>query len=345
MKMILSMLLVTTAFFVPAAKAAEVTGAGSTFIYPLISKWADEYKKTSGVAINYQSIGSGGGIKQIESKTVDFGATDMPLKSEELVKQELVQFPLISGAVVPVVHVEGLQAGQLKLDGKVLADIFIGKIKKWNDAAIASLNAGVKLPDQDIAVVHRADGSGTSFIWSNYLSKVSDEWKTKVGEGTAVNWPVGVGGKGNEGVAQYVTQLNGAIGYVEYAYALQNKMAFVQMKNKAGKFVQPELKSFSSAVSGADWASAKDYYLILTDADGAGSWPIAGSTFVLMRKSQADGAQAKQVLSFFKWAFEKGEPMAKDLNYVSLPKKVTAQIEKTWKSEIKARDGKAVLIP
>ncbi len=324
------------------AVAADITGAGSTFVYPLIAKWADAYKKETGHSINYQSIGSGGGIKQIESKTVDFGATDMPLKPEELEKEGLVQFPVVNGADVPVVHIAGIEAGQLKLTGVILADIYLGKIKKWNDSAIRSLNASLKLPDQAITVVHRSDGSGTTFIWANYLSKVSAEWKTKVGEGTSLNWPTGVGGKGNEGVASYVKQIDGAIGYVEYAYAHQNKMAHAQVKNLAGMFVQPTSETFSAAASGAEWGKAKNYYLILTNAPGKNSWPIAGSTFVLMQKVQDKPEQGKEVLKFFKWAFEKGNGMATELFYVPLAPNVVKMIEKTWKAELKGSDGKAI---
>ncbi len=328
-----------------AHAASEMTGAGSTFVYPIISKWADAYKKETGNSMNYQSIGSGGGIKQIQSKTVDFGATDMPMKSEDLAKDDLVQFPLINGAVVPVVNIAGVEAGKLKLSGTVLADIFLGKIKKWNDVAIMEMNKGMKLPAQDISVVHRSDGSGTSFIWTNYLSKVSSVWKTKPGEGTAVNWPVGVGGKGNEGVASFVKQIDGSIGYVEYAYAMQNKMSFVQMKNKDGQFVEPNLESFKTAADGGDWATAKDYYLILTDAAGKKSWPIAGSTFILMHKTQENPEQAKHVLGFFQWAYKKGSSMAQELSYVPVPGKVIAMIEKTWKTEIKTKEGKAIALP
>lgn len=327
------------------ASATEMTGAGSTFVYPLISKWADAYKKETGDSVNYQSIGSGGGIKQIQGKTVDFGATDMPLKSEDLAKDNLVQFPVINGGVVPVLNVAGITTGQLKLTGDVLANIFLGTIKKWNDPAITGLNKGLKLPDQAITVVHRSDGSGTSFIWSNYLSKVSADWKTKVGEGTAVNWPTGVGGKGNEGVASYVKQIDGSIGYVEYAYALQNKMASVQMKNKAGQFVEPKAETFKSAAAGAEWEKAKDFYLILTDAPGKNSWPIAGSTFILMHKTPEKTEQAKATLKFFHWAYNKGQGMAEELNYVVLPTKVTALVEKTWKADIKTKDGAAVFVP
>lgn len=321
------------------SSAAEITGAGSTFVYPLISKWAEAYKKETGVAVNYQSIGSGGGIKQIKSKTVDFGASDMPLESAELAKEGLVQFPIVNGALVPVVHVTGVAPGQLKLSGSVLADIFLGKVKKWNDPAIVALNKGLKLPDQSIQVVHRSDGSGSSFIWTNYLSKVSPDWKSKVGEGTAVKWPTGVGGKGNEGVAQYVKQIDGSIGYVEYAYADQNKMTYTQMQNAAGTFVQPDPKTFSAAAAGGDWAKAKDFHLILTNAAGKNSWPIAGSTFILMHKQPAKPEQAQATLKFFNWAYTKGADTAQDLKYVPIPNTVVKQIEKTWKENMKAADG------
>jgi phosphate transport system substrate-binding protein len=327
-----------------AAEAQQITGAGSTFVYPVLSKWADAYKKQTGTSVNYQSIGSGGGIKQIQSKTVDFGATDMPLKSEDLAKDGLVQFPIINGADVAVINVAGVKAGELKLTGEVLAQIFMGKIKKWNEPAIQELNKGVTLPDQAITVVHRSDGSGTTFIFTNYLSKVSADWKQAVGEGSAVTWPAGVGGKGNEGVAAYVKQIAGAIGYVEYAYALQNQMIYTQLKNQAGEFVAPDEKSFRAAAQGADWAHAKDYYLILTNAPGKNSWPLAGSTFVLMQKSQANVAQGKAALQFFRWAFQHGEGSAVELHYVPLPKAVTNLIEKTWKAEIKSADGKALAI-
>lgn len=325
-----------------SAFANDMTGAGSTFVYPLISKWADAYKKETGNSVNYQSIGSGGGITQIKNKTVDFGASDMPLKPEELATAGLVQFPIVNGADVAVINVPGIEAGKLKLTGPLLADIFLGKVKKWNDAEIAKINAGMKLPAKDITVVHRSDGSGTTFIFTNYLSKVSPEWKEKAGEGTAVNWPVGVGGKGNEGVASYVKQIEGSIGYVEYAYALQNNMTFTQMKNDAGQFVEPTRESFKAAAAGADWAKAQDYYLILTNAPGKKSWPIAGSTFVLMQKAQANSAQAKEVLKFFHWAYGKGEGMAEELHYVPIPAAVSKTIEKTWSEKIKGADGSAV---
>ena len=338
--LLLAVLAIPPAF----SQAAEITGAGSTFVYPLLAKWADSYKKETGNSINYQSIGSGGGIKQIQNKTIDFGATDMPLKSEDLEKDGLVQFPIISGAIVPVLHVSGVENTKLKLTGPLLADIFLGKIKKWNDTALTALNPGLSLPDKAITVVHRSDGSGTSFIWTNYLSKISPDWKNKVGEGSAVNWPAGVGGKGNEGVASYIKQIDGSIGYVEFAYALQNKMTTAQIKNAAGNFVEAKAESFKAAVSGADWGKAKDYYLIMTNAPGKTSWPIAGSTFVLMQKVQAKAEQAKEVLKFFRWAYKKGEAQAAELHYVPLPKPVTQQIENTWQNRIKGADGASVAV-
>ena len=322
--------------------AADITGAGATFPYPIYAKWADAYKKETGVGMNYQSIGSGGGIKQITAKTVDFGASDMPLKPQDLDKSGLMQFPTVIGGAVPCVKLAGIQPGQLKLDGATLADIYLGKIAKWNDPAIAKLNPGVKLPATAVSVVHRSDGSGTTFIWSNYLSKVSDEWKSKVGEGSAVNWPTGVGGKGNEGVASYVQRIEGAIGYVEYAYVLQNKMAYVQMKNKEGEYVAPNAKAFAAAAAGADWKSAPGMYVILTDAPGRGAWPIAGATFILMHKAQEKPDSARQVLKFFSWAYAKGDGMAQALDYVPLPDSVVHLIESTWKSQIRDTAGKPV---
>ncbi len=321
--------------------SAELTGAGSTFVYPILSKWASAYKKETGTSINYQSIGSGGGIKQIQSKTVDFGATDMPLKAEDLAKDGLVQFPVINGAIVPVVHLANVKTDELKLTGQLLADIFQGKVTKWNDPEIVKLNSGVKLPDQAITVVHRSDGSGTSFVFSNYLSKVSADWKAKIGEGTSVNWPAGVGGKGNEGVASYVKQIDGAIGYVEFAYALQNQMIVVEMKNQTGNFVKASGESFQAAAANAAWDKAPNYYLILTDAPGKASWPIAGSTFILMHKSSDNALKAGEALKFFRWAFKNGAAMAKELNYVPLPESVSNMIEKTWKAEVKTADGAA----
>jgi len=324
------------------ALAIDITGAGATFPYPVYAKWADAYKKSTGVGLNYQSIGSGGGIKQITAKTVDFGASDMPLKPEELDKAGMIQFPTVIGGAIPTVNLKGIKPGELRLTPEALADIYLGKIKKWNDAAIASINPGVKLPDTDVNVVHRSDGSGTTFIWSNYLSKVSPEWKSKVGEGTAVNWPVGVGGKGNEGVAQYVQRIDGAIGYVEYAYVLQNKMTFVQMKNRDGNFVAPSAKAFQAAAAGADWKSAPGMYLILTDAPGKDAWPIAGATFILMHKVQDKPENGKQVLSFFDWAYDKGDRMAEELDYVPMPDSVVQLIKASWKSQIKDASGKPI---
>lgn len=324
------------------AQATDLTGAGSTFVYPVIAKWADAYKKETGTSVNYQSIGSGGGIKQIESKTVDFGASDMPLAVDELDKNGLLQFPIINGGDVPVVHLTGVNSAALKLTGEVLAEIFLGKIKKWNDAALAKLNPSLKLPDLDITVVHRSDGSGTTFIWTNYLSKVSADWKAKAGEGTAVNWPVGVGGKGNEGVASYVQRIEGSIGYVEYAYALQNKMTFAQVKNRAGTFVSPGAESFQAAANGAAWDKAPGMYLLLTDAEGKKSWPITGSTFILMYKVQEKSAQAKETLKFFSWAYHKGTALASALDYVPLPASVIKLIEKKWQTEMKASDGSKI---
>jgi len=323
----------------PAA-AVDITGAGATFPYPIYAKWADAYRKQTGVALNYQSIGSGGGIKQIGAKTVDFGASDMPLKPEELDKSGLMQFPTVIGGDVPVVNIKGIAPGQLRLSGELLADIFLGKLTKWNEPAIANLNPRVPLPATAISVVHRSDGSGTTFIWTNYLSKVSSEWKSKVGEGTAVNWPTGVGGKGNEGVASYVQRIDGAIGYVEYAYAKQNKMAYTLVKNKDGDYVAPNAKAFQAAAAGADWKSAPGMYLILTDAPGKTAWPIAGATFILMHKEQEKPENAKEVLKFFNWAYDKGDAMAEELDYVPLPNAVVDQIKASWKSQLKDASGK-----
>jgi phosphate transport system substrate-binding protein len=323
-----------------AALAVDITGAGATFPYPVYAKWADAYKKTTGVGMNYQSIGSGGGIKQITAKTVDFGASDMPLKPEELDKEGLTQFPTVIGGDVPVVNLPGVKPGQLKLTGAVLADIYLGKITKWNDPAIAALNADVKLPAQDITVVHRSDGSGTTFIWVNYLSKVSPEWKSKVGEGTSVNWPTGVGGKGNEGVASYVQRIAGAIGYVEYAYALQNKMTHAAVKNRDGNYVEPNAEAFAAAAANADWSKAPGFYLILTDQPGKGAWPISGATFILMHKTQAKPDVAKEVLKFFEWGYgPDGDKLAASLDYVPLPDNVVKQIQASWKG-IKDGSGK-----
>lgn len=326
----------------PIAMADEITGAGSTFVYPILAKWADAYKKATGLGLNYQSIGSGGGIKQITNKTVTFGASDMPLKPEEVAKAGFVQFPVINGAVVPVVNLDGIKPGELVLDGPTIAKIFLGDIKNWDDPAIKKLNPAVKLPSNAIAVVHRSDGSGTTFIWTNYLSKVSPDWNQKVGVNTAVQWPLGIGAKGNEGVANNTTQTKGAIGYVEYAYAKQNKMTYANMVNQAGKTVAPTSESFEAAAAGAKWADAKDFYVILTDAPGDKSWPIAGSTFILMHTVPQDAAATAAALKFFAWGYKNGKQMAADLDYVPMPESVIALIEKTWKEQIKGSDGKPI---
>jgi phosphate transport system substrate-binding protein len=323
------------------ALAADITGAGATFPYPIYSKWADAYKKTTGNGMNYQSIGSGGGIKQITAKTVDFGASDMPMKAEDLQKEGLVQFPAIMGGVVPVYKLEGVKPGELKFTGKLLADIYMGKVAKWNDPAIAQLNPGVKLPGDAITVVHRSDGSGTTFLWTNYLSKVNPDFKSAVGEGTAVKWPAGVGGKGNEGVASYVQKINGAIGYVEYAYAKQNKLAHGQVQNKSGKFVQPDDETFKAAAAGADWNSVPGMGVVLTDQTGDKSWPITGASFILIHAKQEKPESGKEVLKFFDWSFKNGSSMATELDYVPMPEPVVKQIQAAWKN-VKDASGKAV---
>ena len=323
----------------PAA-AAEISGAGATFPYPLYAKWADAYKKETGISLNYQSIGSGGGIKQIQAKTVTFGASDMPLKPEELKKSGLVQFPTVMGGDVPVVNLAGIKSSDLTFDGGTLADIFLGKIKKWDDPAIQKLNPGARLPSQAIVVVHRSDGSGTTFIWTDYLSKVSAEWKDKVGASTAVQWPTGLGAKGNEGVANNVANTKGSIGYVEYAYAKQNNLTSVNVLNKDGKSVAPNAKAFQAAAANADWEKAEDFYVILTDEPGPESWPIAGATFILMPKQPRDPAVAAEALKFFAWAYAKGDRMAEDLDYVPMPDPVVAAVQKMWASEIKDASGK-----
>ncbi len=328
--------------FAGAALALDITGAGATFPYPIYAKWADAYRKETGIGMNYQSIGSGGGIKQIAAKTVDFGASDMPLKPEELEKTGMIQFPTVIGGDVPVVNLKGIMPGQLKLSGAVLADIYLGKINKWNDPAIAGLNAGVQLPASAINVVHRSDGSGTTFIWTNYLSKMSPEWKSKVGEGTSVNWPVGVGGKGNEGVASYVQRIEGSIGYVEYAYVLQNKMAFALVRNREGNFVAPSAKAFQAAAAGADWKASPGMYVILTDAPGKDAWPIAGATFILMHRTQDKPENAREVLKFFDWAYAKGDGLAQELDYVPMPDGVVRLIQSNWKSQLRDSTGKPV---
>jgi phosphate transport system substrate-binding protein len=341
-QLIIGITAATAAAYAGASQATDITGAGATFPYPVYAKWADAYKTQTGIGLNYQSIGSGGGIKQIEAKTVDFGASDMPLKPEDLEKNGLMQFPTVIGGVVPVINVNGIDAGTLKLDGATLADIYLGKITKWNDPALVALNKDLKLPDENITVVHRSDGSGTSFIFTNYLSKVSAEWKSSVGEGTAVSWKAGTGGKGNEGVASYVQRIKNSIGYVEYAYALQNKMNHVQMKNHDGLFVQPESSAFQAAAAGAKWEKAPGFYEILTDEAGKNSWPISGATFILMHKVQEKPETAKEVLKFFDWAYDKGDKLASDLDYVPLPENVVKLIRAAWKTQLKDAAGKAV---
>jgi len=312
--------------------SAEISGAGASFIYPLISKWSADYNSATGAKVNYQSIGSGGGIAQIKAGTVDFGSSDKPLDAAELQQAGLGQFPSAIGGVVPVINLEGLQPGQLKLNGELLGDIFLGKVKQWNDPAVAALNPGVPLPAQKISIVHRSDGSGTTFNFTNYLSKVSADWKTKVGEGTSVQWPDGVGGKGNEGVASYVKQIKGAIGYVELAYALQNNMPYASLRNAAGNWVQPSEASFAAAAASADWGNAQDFNLVITDAPGADAWPITATNFILMHKQPKDAARSAAALAFFKWSFEQGQTQAKELHYVPLPQPLVQQIETYWAS-------------
>src|SRR5580692_5479604 len=324
------------------ASAAEISGAGATFPYPIYAKWAEAYKAATGIGLNYQSIGSGGGIKQITAKTVDFGASDMPLKPDVLEKDALQQFPPVIGGEVLVVNIPGVAAGQMVLDGPTIADIYLGKITKWSDPAIAKLNPGLKLPDLGIAVVHRSDGSGTTFIFTNYLSKVSPEWKDKVGENTAVEWPVGIGAKGSEGVANNTANTVGALGYVEYAYAKQNNLTYAKMVNHAGKVVAPTAESFLAAAASADWANAQDFRVIITDAPGEKSWPVAGSTFILMQTVPTDVASSSEALKFFDWGYKNGKQMAADLDYVPMPDAVVALIEKSWKDKIKSSDGKPV---
>jgi phosphate transport system substrate-binding protein len=325
--------------YVNLAGAQEITGAGATFPAPLYSKWAADYNKATGVKINYQSVGSGAGIKQIDSKTVDFGASDMPQTDDVLAKKGQMQFPTAIGGVVPVINIKGINPGQLKLNGQVLGDIYLGKIAKWSDPALKALNPSLALPDAAIAQVRRADGSGTTFIFTNYLSKVNAEWKTKVGEGTAVNWPAGAGGKGNEGVAAFVGRLPNSIGYVEYSYVKQNKMTYALMQNSGGNYVAPDETAFKAAAAGADWN--KSFYQILTNQPGKDAWPISGATFILMHKLQDKPANATETLKFFTWAYKNGDKVANDLDYVPMPKTVISSIEKAW-GEIKDASGKPV---
>ncbi len=336
---LISLAVASSLGFASIANGQEITGAGATFPAPIYSKWAADYNKATKVKVNYQSIGSGGGIKQIDSKTVDFGASDMPQTDEVLKAKGQMQFPTVMGGVVPVLNVKGIEPGQLKLTGTVLADIYLGKISRWNDPAIKALNPALPLPDAAIAQVRRADGSGTTFIFTNYLSKISPEWKSKVGEGTAVNWPVGAGGKGNEGVAAFVGRLPNSMGYVEYSYVKQNKMTYAVLQNSAGNFVKPEDDSFKAAAAGADWA--KSFYQILTNQPGKDAWPISGATFILMHTKQDKPANATEVLKFFSWAYVNGDKTAAELDYVPMPKPVIAAIEKAW-GEIKDNAGKPV---
>ena len=332
-----SAILTTTAAF-----AADMTGAGATFPYPIYAKWAEMYKKTTGNGLNYQSVGSGAGIKQIKAKTVDFGASDMPLPAAELDAAGLVQFPAIMGGVVTVVNLPGVTPGMLKLTGPVIGDIYLGKILKWNAPEIAALNPGVKLPAEDITVVHRADASGTSFLFTDFLSKTNAEFKGKIGAGTAVKWAVGVGGKGNEGVAANVQRIKGAIGYVEWAYAKKNKMSHTQLKNKDGVFLQPDDENFKAAAANADWAKTPGFGVVLTDQAGKAAWPITGASYILMYKSQADGVKGKEVLKFFDWAYKNGGAAAAELDYVPMPANVVKLVQDGWKANVKDASGKAI---
>mgnify|MGYP001271528058 CR=1 FL=1 len=326
------------------ATAADISGAGATFPYPSYAKWADAYKRETGIGLNYQSIGSGGGIKQIQAKTVTFGASDMPLSPAQLNKDGLVQFPTVLGGVVPVVNIDGVHPGELTLDGATLASIFTGQLKKWNDPAIQKLNPTAKLPNQAIAVVHRSDGSGTTFIFTDYLSKVSADWKSKVGANTAVEWPAGIGAKGNEGVANMVAQTKGSIGYVEYAYAKQNKLNFTNLINTDGKPIAPEAKAFQAAAASADWTGTPGFAVILTNQPGPDAWPIAGATFILIPKQPRDPVAAAEALKFFAWAYAKGDEMAEQLDYVPMPDAVVSAIKKMWSTEIRDSSGKPLFV-
>jgi phosphate transport system substrate-binding protein len=344
----LSSLLFSAAFVIAGVmlagetRAADISGAGATFPYPIYAKWADAYKKETNVGLNYQSIGSGGGIKQIQARTVTFGASDMPLKAEQLEKDGLIQFPTVMGGIVPVVNIDGVASNDITLDGPTLAKIFLGEIKTWDDAAIKKLNPSAKLPSQAIAIVHRSDGSGTTFIFTNYLSKVSGDWKSKVGNNTSVEWPGGIGAKGNEGVANNVMQTKGSIGYVETAYAKQNKLTTTKLINKDGKHVAATGEAIQAAAAAADWANAPGYYMILTDEPGAGAWPIAGATFILLPKQPKDAAAAGEALKFFAWAYKNGDKAASDLDYVPMPSNIKKLIETTWVKEVKDEAGKPI---
>jgi phosphate transport system substrate-binding protein len=338
-----SMIIGTSAILTTTASmAVDMTGAGATFPYPIYAKWAEMYKKSTGNGLNYQSVGSGAGIKQIKAKTVDFGASDMPLKAEDLAAEGLVQFPAIMGGVVLVVNLPGVTPGQMKLSGPVVADIYLGKITKWNDPQIAALNPGVPLPADEITVVHRADGSGTSFLFTDYLSKTNADFKAKIGAGTAVKWAVGVGGKGNEGVAANVQRIKGGIGYVEWAFAKKNKMSHTQLKNKDGVFLQPDDENFKAAAANADWARTPGFGVVLTDQAGKAAWPITGASYILMHKIQADGAKGKEVLKFFDWAYKNGDAAAAELDYVPMPDNVVKLVQDAWKANLKDASGKAI---
>src|SRR5258705_7458742 len=339
-----TLLLIAAGVASHSALAVDITGAGATFPYPIYAKWADAYKQKTGVGLNDEPIDAVGGIRQFVSKTVDFGASDAPLKLEQLEKDGLVQFPMVMGGVVPVVNIDGVAPGQMKLTAKLLADIYLGKISKWSDPQIASANGGLKLPDQAITVVHRSDGSGTTFIFTNYLAKVSAEWKDKVGNAPSVSWPApsSSGGKGNEGVASFVQRIKGAVGYVEYAFAKQNKMTYALLQNKDGNFVSPNDKSFQAAAASADWKNAPGFYEILTEEPGKNSWPITGATFILMHRIQPDPAKAKEVLKFFEWAYKDGDAMALELDYIPMPNDVVVLVQSAWKSQIKDSTGKTI---
>ncbi|MDQ1834566.1 phosphate ABC transporter substrate-binding protein PstS [Massilia sp. CCM 9029] len=343
MKQLLASIIVGVGALAAAnSMAADMTGAGATFPYPVYAKWAESYKKATGNGMNYQSVGSGAGIKQIKAKTVDFGASDKPLGVEELDAAGLMQFPAIMGGVVTIVNLDGIAPGAMKLTGPVIADIYLGKITKWNAPEIAALNPGVKLPADDITVVHRADGSGTTYLFTDYLSKVSPEFKTKVGADASVKWAVGVGGKGNDGVASTVQRVKGAVGYVEWAFAKKNKIAHTQLKNKEGTFLQPDDENFKAAAASADWVKAPGFGVVLTDQPGKNSWPITGVSYILMHKSQADAAKGKEVLKFFDWAFKNGDAAAVELDYVPLPDSVTKLVGDAWKANLKDASGKTI---
>jgi len=344
MKQLLASLVVgaSAVFASTIAHAADMTGAGATFPYPVYSKWAESYKKVTGNGLNYQPVGSGAGIKQIKAKTVDFGASDKPLKAEELNEAGLMQFPAIMGGVVTIINLEGVAPGAMKLTGPVVAAIYLGKITKWNDPQIAALNPGMKLPADEITVVHRADGSGTTFLFTDYLSKVSPDFKTTIGADAAVKWAVGVGGKGNDGVAANVQRIKGSIGYVEWAFAKKNKIAHTQLKNKEGVFLQPDDENFKAAAANADWAKTPGFAIVLTDQPGKLSWPITGVSYILMHKAQADGAKAKEVLKFFEYSFKNGDAAAVELDYVPLPESVTKLVADAWKANLKDASGKAI---